>query len=280
VPRSLIPLDSETVHSRLQKEEQKWAMRLADLENLIRTFEDLDLPSYQAWIRNTFGPKLQEREELVQEIHALRAEARQEIEPERDLHQEKVEARRRVKLETKRAERKAQRKEEKESKRREVITDLRKQVVSLYRILVRKLHPDSLDRLTTLTAERMSSIWQEVQNAYEKDQLEQLISISAWLDSQTIVEIPAPPPSTFSQQSERIRLLRRSCQRTEKRIEQLKDHMAWGFSPDLDPKTLRRIRQEVARDLSDEMEQLQVMLTQLQEFLDSMNRGKKKKHKR
>jgi hypothetical protein len=279
VSRALILIDPELVSSRLQKEEQKWATRLAELENLIRTFEDSDQPAYSIWIRTILGPKLQEQKELIERIHERRAFAREKLEPEvvkEHADREQVEQRRRAKIENKRADRKAQKKEQKDSKRRESISGLREQVVAIYRLLVRKLHPDSHDRVTTLLEKQMSTIWQEVQNAYEKENLEQLISISAWLDSQT-KEVTPIPTSSFSQQSERIQLLRRSCARTEKRIEQLRESPAWGFSPESDAKTLRKLRQTAAQELDEEIIYMRNLLVELEEFIRGLAREKRRK---
>ena len=76
--RALILIDPELVSARLQVEEQKWATRLAQLENLIRTFEDQDHPNFQIWIRTALGPKLQEQKELIDQIQERRSFARSE----------------------------------------------------------------------------------------------------------------------------------------------------------------------------------------------------------
>jgi hypothetical protein len=77
---NLVLVDLETVLNRLQAEERVWSKRLAELENSVRSFEDLDRPQYEQWLRLELGPILQTIEELYSRVQERRIFARRIVE--------------------------------------------------------------------------------------------------------------------------------------------------------------------------------------------------------
>lgn len=218
-----VPADLPRLLRALAREEERERRELAQLEERLRRFEDVERPAYDAWLRSALGPVVSEVEELAQTLRARRmlAERVTELVEDEGLHprealwvvaeapaddgrargpesraervareRDEVEARRRAKRDRKRAERK----EAKRTARRggphaatPGATDdgapARRRLATLYRGLARSLHPDSPTLVRALAPERLRSVWAEVQAAYAVRSLERLLALATWLDA-------------------------------------------------------------------------------------------------
>lgn len=118
----------------------------------------------------------------------------------------------------------------------------------IYRILVRRLHPDS----RTGAAGAVSALWHEVQTAYEKrdlDRLEMLLALSE-IHTETV----GTETSLFQLRSA-LQELRRSVQAMLRSLSRAKSDPAWDFSRSDDHSTLeaklaRQFKQDRSRQVA------------------------------
>jgi hypothetical protein len=297
--------DLQALLRRLASDEREGVRELASLENRIRRFEDVERPAYERWRRLAFGPALSVLQELYDEVHARRALAqrvmalveREALRPREALYvathhasgevhrrgrldPDAVEARRRAKRERKRERRKEAVREQRASKERPRgiheggtgDTAASRRIVTLYRALARRLHPDSPTAIRSLDAARIRTLWCEVQSAYEARSLEQLLAISAWLETAEAPGLNDPPtPSLVSlaERHERLRALARSCRALERRLVELERDPAWAFV-DAPGKRRRQLERDVARDIDDEMVRVRSAAADLDDFFASI----------
>lgn len=209
--------DMHQLLRRLAIEEDDRRRDLANREDRLRRFEDVERPAYESWLRLQFGPILITLEEVSAELRLQRIVAERVTElvdsdglhprealhlvrhprlaslppPSGDSTRDEIEARRRAKLERKRAQRKQARRELRSANAgadedeghgaAEIASRVR--MVALYRALARRLHPDSPTALHSLEPARIRTIWAEVQVAYRARSLERMLALSAWLET-------------------------------------------------------------------------------------------------
>jgi hypothetical protein len=291
---------------RLTLEERELARKLAELEDQVRQFEDVDRPAYEAWLSLEFGPELSRLEELYSEIRALRLRVQriEELIDHNGLHprealyvadrrkdgetggssteedsRDEAQARRKARKEAKREARRESKKErrraekEREAGRRPenpASTAPRRKLVTLYRSLARKLHPDSSEFVSSDLAQRL---WLDVQAAYERADYERLLSIATWLDQEGGGSgDPGTSARTVSERRERIRALGISRYRLQKSAARLTEHPAWGFvsRPAKGSGARAKLRKRVARELEQELERAQDALAAYEDFIESI----------
>lgn len=88
-------------------------------------------------------------------------------------------------------------------------------ITSLYRKLVRKLHPD----MNNATYLKNKSLWDQVQNLYERSDLKGLESL--WKVAQGLEELDMDPPSTMELMREREHRLKESIKEVRESIAEL-----------------------------------------------------------
>jgi hypothetical protein len=188
---------------------------------------------------------------------------------------EEIKARRQAKREAKREARREQKKQAKLEQKVETATpSLHREpgsdsIVSIYRVLARKLHPDSPLAIKSLPEARILSLWLEVQSAYQAGSLEKLLAISAWLDSRAPDSHPELSSLSFAERFARIRTLEKSCRKLESQLLQLKGQDAWDFV-NARGNLKRKLLQKAKRELESELDRAQDILDQLEDFIQSI----------
>ncbi len=296
----LLTLDQELLLRRLLEQERNLAHQLAGLEETLRHFEEVERRAYESWSRIEFGPQYADLEKLYEEIRMRQAQVRriQDLvrdrgmsarealyavqsgaEPESrseafDANDEDViEARRRAKREAKRADRKQTRREQRKERIVSGPTDeaakKRRSIVSLYRIIARKLHPDSATASKFLTKNRAKNLWHEVQTAYQAGNYERLVAIGAWLQGEDETEgaLGSSATATLSHDDRlrRLRSLEKSCRTLESRITELRGHPAWEFTT-TGSSLRKKLRKQLAREIEAEFANAQEVVEALDEF--------------
>ena len=291
-------IDLEQLFSRLEREETVLAQKLAELESRFRQFEDIDRPAYERWVRIEFGSRLGELEEILEKIREKQLLAglveryvrESGLGPREALYlalnrgdssgeEQEVQARRQARLEAKREARREKKQEAKRAKKEAApaapgntspLGTLRSAVVSVYRKLARRLHPDSPD---AVRGERAQTLWLEVQSAYSKRNLDRLLAIAAWLDSNQEPD-GTGPRLTVSERNSRIRALKRSIERLAQKLESLGEHPAWIFA-EPGGVSRKKLRSRVAREIEDELAQVQEVYQALEDFIESLGTPKR-----
>ncbi len=215
-----VPVDLAGVLRRLAREETREQGELARLEARLRSYEDVERPAYDAWVRTVHGPVVARIAELAAELRArqMLAERVTELVEDAGLHPrealwvlqeapalqserrargptpDEIAARRRAKVDRKRAERRAAKRQRRSGGAATEDTlaaggdagaeaATRQRLVALYRGLARSLHPDSPVAVRALPADRLRAIWAEVQAAYAMRSLERLLALATWLET-------------------------------------------------------------------------------------------------
>lgn len=287
--------DLQQLLLRLAAQERAHRDALAQLEDRVRHFQDVDRPAYVQWRRVTLGPALTTLDELYATLRARRALAervmdlidRRHLRPREALYvathgapdaddseeRDAIDARRRAKRDRKRAERKAaQREKTRPATAPSPPRDDR--LVALYRTLARALHPDSATAIETLSPERRRSIWDEVQAAYHARSVDRLLAVSAWLTSDAPDTGAAAERSTgrwhsLSGRYARLRALQRSCRALERQLAQLEREPAWGFTAQ-SARVRRTLQTSAAEDIEFERSGVQSALDGVEEFFASI----------
>jgi len=191
--------------------------------------------------------------------------------PKRDAWSEdEIEARRRAKRDAKREARKDARREKGQARKgahAEAGLSARaphpseksaSRLTAIYRILVRKLHPDSPTATRAITPARARNLWHEVQDAYRRREADRLLTIATWLENQESVNGPGESETdritvgiSYSERKKLFRGLETLRKKLEKRIETLAADPAWEFSGHSPAKG--RLKKLVRRQLDQEM---------------------------
>lgn len=288
MPNFPLPLDQELLFRRLREQERELAKTLAALEEQIQRFEEVERRAYENWSRMEFGPQYADLEKLYEEIRIRQVQA-QRIQ---DLVQsggmnarealykiqsgksetsddEIIEARRRAKRETKRADRKQARREQRKDQiaSRPISRTAPKQtsLVSLYRVIARKLHPDSPTALKDMVQSRAKNLWHEVQTAYQAGNFERLLAIGVWLEGVSSGEDSPTPSRSHADQLLRLRSLEKSCRTLASKLDELRVHPAWGFTSS-GPSLRKKLRKQLGRDIEAEYANAQEIVEALDEF--------------
>jgi hypothetical protein len=118
-------------------------------------------------------------------------------------------------------------------------------IKEIYRILVRRLHPD----LRAGEDTTVSAVWHEVQEAYEARNLDRLETLLALTEAR---EDPAAGDAPLSQLRRAIKELARAIQAIKQSISEAKRNPAWGFClPSHNRAPLEiRLRREMERNIA------------------------------
>lgn len=307
MPNWPVPLEPEIALERLRAQERELTRRLTELEDDVRRFEALDRPAFERWRRLEFGPTLQALEEALEKVHVEQVLARRVIalieqrglSPREALYlarhpeeeREEIEARRDAKREAKREARRSEKRARQQAKREEAansasgaapkapsVADSRREEkrtegVALYRRLAFRLHPDTRNLGTGLSAERADSLWLEVQAAYEAGDFDRLLSVGVWLDQRVGQVEAAPAALDVGARHRRVRALRKAMQDLERRVTSLRQQPGWGFES-LRGGDRRKLRQRVAREIENEHARVQETLAALEEFFEEIGSPK------
>jgi hypothetical protein len=283
-----IASDLPALLTRLEAEERSRHEALAGLEARLRTFEDVERPAYDRWLRQELGPALSGLEALKETLRGRRATVERvmaladlegwhprealyvvlhpdDVAPpaRRDrVDPDEVAARRRAKVERKRAERKAARRARRDEPAIVAGTPAgdatRARRVAIFRTIARRLHPDSPTVVRFLEPSRAKALWVEAHVAYAAGNIERLLSIATWLDAEGGGPDAIVPPS-LGERYERLRALERAARVIERRIAELAVDPAWEFSSRT-VRDRRRTLAAVASALDDERQRIEVAL--------------------
>lgn len=137
----------------------------------------------------------------------------------------------------------------------------------LYRILVRRLHPDT----RAGSDATVSAIWHDVQQAYADGNLERLEMLLAMTD----IQADAPAEHTaLSQLLAVLKETRRAVQAVLRSLSRAKKELAWNFAANANRGGLeKRLRAQMERDIAGRRTQLH----ELDEFIASWSRSKRKR---
>lgn len=281
--------DLPALLTRLEAEDRARREGLAGLEARLRTFEDVERPAYDRWLRQHLGPALSGLDALKETLRGRRATVERVLaladlegwQPHEALYvvlhpaeaaptarrdrvdPDEVAARRRAKVERKRAERKAARRAQRDAEPATTtgspaaeVTRARR--VSVFRAVARRLHPDSPTVVRFLEPSRARTLWVEAHVAYAAGNLDRLLSIATWLDAEDGGPDAVVPPS-LSERYERLRALERSIRVAERRIAELAVDPAWEFSS-RSAKDRRRTLAAVAKALDEERDAVEAAL--------------------
>ena len=151
-------------------------------------------------------------------------------------------------------------------------TSVEDRIKNIYRILVRKLHPDYQAEITPY----MQSLWHEVQEAYKAKDLERLETMLAISNIQTgdfSEEISVSQIlNVQSEYKSQLKSLRAQIRKARKRVE-------WGFSKLTDTKPLsQKIRSDLKMELKSHQFHIQQFEKQLQAWSKPMQRVSKNRY--
>ena len=151
-------------------------------------------------------------------------------------------------------------------------TSVEDRIKNIYRILVRKLHPDYQAEITPY----MQSLWHEVQEAYKAKDLERLETMLAISNIQTgdfSEEISVSQIlNVQSEYKSQLKSLRVQIRKARKRVE-------WGFSKLTDTKPLsQKIRSDLKMELKSHQFHIQQFEKQLQAWSKPMQRVSKNRY--
>jgi hypothetical protein len=137
----------------------------------------------------------------------------------------------------------------------------------LYRILVRRLHPDT----RADSDAQVSAIWHEVQEAYSHGNVERLEMLLAFTDMQAE---STGTHTTLAQMRAVLTELRRSLNALLRTLSSAKREMAWNFAQNADRARLEeKLRRQMARDVEARKAQLQ----ELDAFIASWSASKRQR---
>lgn len=126
----------------------------------------------------------------------------------------------------------------------------RHRIKEIYRILVRRLHPD----LRANPEEQVSVIWHEVQEAYATGNLERMETLLALTEIKTEA---TGGKASLSHMRAALVELRRSIRAIQASLRQARGNPAWGFSRLRDRSSLEnRIRRQLEQQLSAQLQHL------------------------
>ena len=312
--QSPVFVDPDLLSKRLTFEERRLLLRLADLEDRIRKFEDFERPAYEAWLRLEMGPAMMTLEEILEKIHERRILAQrinelletQKLNPREALYvattkqewsdpdspdssdkksnkvsgwdADEIDARRKAKREAKRTERRKGKKKDSPTPKEtgQTSNNGRSRLVSLYRALARKLHPDSSLSIKGLPASRVLALWLEVQSAYNSANMERLLAIAAWMSEGVEQGKELGMSSSVLTYSERFERIR-SMTRSCSRLEAKLSQLINHPAWEFrnaHGKLRRKLRQKAARELEEETGKTQEVLDALDDFIDSIGSPK------
>jgi hypothetical protein len=123
----------------------------------------------------------------------------------------------------------------------------------LYRLLVRRLHPDTQSESDTAA----STLWHEVQEAYGHGNVERLEMLLALTDVQANT---TGEHTSVSQMRSVLTELRRSFNQIQRNLRLAKDDPAWDFSRGSDHSALEK---RIARELKAQLQRLEIRERQL-----------------
>jgi len=226
-----------------------------------------------------------------------------------------VEARRRAKLERKRAERKAAKRARREAEAgpraaggrgeeadeqgraggpeggrnvegahaggasRTGVPSPRTRLVGIYRAVARRLHPDSPDVLRGHDPARLKTLWHDAQSAYVARDVERLLAIATWLDTEAGAGGPPVLPSSPAERSSRIRGLGRAVRSLERRLAEQSSDPAWDFTR-RSTRERDRLLAEAARRLDDEGRRLDALRADVDAVLDAIGSPRRPRPRR
>ncbi|MEO6030276.1 MAG: hypothetical protein ABIR79_25685 [Candidatus Binatia bacterium] len=294
-----VVIDVHQVLRRLAVEEEERRRELVRLEARLREFEDVERPAYTSWVRLELGPVVTRVEEVMAALRAqtLLADRVDELvavhglHPREALHaartggaldeeRDAVAARRQAKLDRKRAERK----QAKRARRGGAAPKPEAgggagspvgvaRLVTLYRGLARRLHPDSPTAIRGLDPARLRTVWAEVQAAYAARNLERLLALSAWLETEAAAGGDGSEGGddgallvSVGERHVRLRALRGACRALERRLAELASDPAWGF-PSVSTAVRRALKQAAAERLAAELDELGLALREVEDFI-------------
>ncbi len=303
-----VVVDLRQALRRLALEENDCRSALVRLEARLRQFEDVERPAYTSWVRVELGPVVTRVEEATaalraQSFLAARVDelvAVHGLHPREALHaareggaldeeRDAVAARRQAKLDRKRAERK----QAKRARRAGAAPQDGSanpgspvgaaRVVTLYRGLARRLHPDSPTAVRALAPARLRTVWAEVQAAYAARNLERLLALSAWLETEAAAGgdggdagvdgsaagldgSAGAPLVSLGERHVRLRALRGACRALERRLADLASDPAWGF-PEVSAAVRRTLKQAAAERLAAELDEVSRALRAVEDFI-------------
>lgn len=143
----------------------------------------------------------------------------------------------------------------------------------LYRILVRRLHPDTRAEGDV----EVAAIWHEVQEAYRDGHVERLETLLALTDLQ---ENATGEHTTLAQMRAVLTELRRSYQALQRNLRAAKDNPAWNFSQTKDHSVLeRRVGGDLRRNLATFERRLAALDAEIAGWAASPKTGKMKASK-
>jgi hypothetical protein len=291
--------DLPALLTRLEAEERARQETLAGLEARLRTFEDVERPAYDRWLRGELGSALAGLDAVKETLRARRATVErvmaladregwrphealyvvlhpQDVAPpsRRDrVDPDEVAARRRAKVERKRADRKAAQRARRDAEPATTagpsgaeVTRARR--VSVFRAVARRLHPDSPTVARFLEPSRAKTLWAEASVAYAAGNLDRLLSIATWLDAEG-GGADGIVPSSLSERYERLRALERSTRAIERRLAELAGDPAWEFSRRT-VRDRRRTLAAAARALDEERAAVEAALREVEADLAAL----------
>jgi hypothetical protein len=145
----------------------------------------------------------------------------------------------------------------------------RARLKEIYRILVRRLHPDTKEQ----SSAGVSSLWHEVQAAYEKGDLARLETLLALSDttSKTVNS-----NTSLSQMRQVLQELRRSSQAVLRNLSHAKKDMAWNFTQLTDRAPLeKRLKRQLHTDYELQIEAITAADILLEDWAYTPNPRKK-----
>jgi hypothetical protein len=150
---------------------------------------------------------------------------------------------------------------------REHTTEKPSRLKELYRILVRRLHPDT----KADTDVQVSALWHEVQEAYGQGNVERLEMLLAFTDLQAEA---TGEQTTLAQMRAVLAEVRRSLHALLRSLSGAKRQMAWNFAENTNRSAVeQRLRRQMERDVAIRRKQLE----ELDAFVASWSAPKRKR---
>jgi hypothetical protein len=144
-------------------------------------------------------------------------------------------------------------------------------IKEIYRVLVRRLHPDMRDK----DAPDVSALWHEVQEAYADGNLERLETLMGMADMRFNT---TGDHTSVSQMLAILKDLRRSFNGVQRNLRLAMQDLSWNFSKLADRSKLKeRIRRELDMELARSTEKLGALETKIAKW--TAPKGKSKKGK-
>ena len=140
-------------------------------------------------------------------------------------------------------------------------------IKEIYRILVRRLHPD----LRTDKGAPVSSIWHDIQEAYaarDLERLEMLLALTEMVDGRS------SSMSTLGQMREAVAELKRSLRAVQSSIREARTHPAWKFTQTMDLDSLEEV---IRRDFTESVREQRRELREIKRTLDEWSKPHERK---